>query len=607
MYPIPSENSTMRLYLILFCLTFPVVLSAQLFNNSSTSSDTTNPVIIDNTDRLRGELFNGKKITVFVGNVEMHQGNMRMRCDSAMKDNFNNIKAYGNILIQQADTANIFADSLFYNGNERMAWLMGAVVLSDSKAQLFTDELQYNMETKVGEYKTGAIIKNQDTRLYSKKGFYYVDNKEAYFEDSVVVVDPAYSLKTDTLMIDTDKNITHFLCPTNIVNDENQIYCERGFYDAPNQKAEFLRNPKFRSLDKNRKGTANIIRYDGTTEVSHLVGDAYFEDSSRSVTADTIRYSNKTETYITVGQSKIQEGNQTITAQEKSYYDAKRKVAVFTKKVRIVDPPRFLEADSLEYNQTTHWAKAFGHVFWEDTAQKVTIDCQQADYNDSTASLTAIGRPLMTSLIEGDTVYIAADTLKSFLSNPTDSTSRMVVADIDVRVFKTNLQAICDSLTYSEQDSLFQLFENPIVWSDTSQFISDTVRIQLANDAIDRIFLQDKAFIINSPDEVFFNQVKGKNVIAHFKEDELREMNVQGNGESVYYILDDGKGYIGVNKTICSEMLITFGDNEIDKIKFFTQPKATMYPMQQVNHATLRMEGFRWVVEKRPKSKADLQ
>ncbi|NJK82585.1 MAG: hypothetical protein HC912_01010 [Saprospiraceae bacterium] len=143
--------------------------------------------------------------------------------------------------------------------------------------------------------------------------------------------------------------------------------------------------------------------------------------------------------------------------------------------------------------------------------------------------------------------------------------ARILVAYPDVRIFKSDLQAICDSLTYSTRDSIFRFFENPLIWSDTSQFSADTIRLVLKDEKIDRIFLLDESFIINSPDEKYFNQIKGKNIVATFAESELRKMQVEGNAESVYYAIDATQAYVGVNKAICSEMLLYFGNNKIEK------------------------------------------
>ena len=112
--------------------------------------------------------------------------------------------------------------------------------------------------------------------------------------------------------------------------------------------------------------------------------------------------------------------------------------------------------------------------------------------------------------------------------------------------------------------------------------------------------MRANAMIINTNDFVYFNQIKGRNITAYFTKGQVRQMNVTGNGQSVYYATD-AKGYIGVNKAECSYYTIRFSDdNKVERISFYVQPKATVYPMGQVNHQSLRLDGYRWLYDTRP-------
>jgi hypothetical protein len=130
--------------------------------------------------------------------------------------------------------------------------------------------------------------------------------------------------------------------------------------------------------------------------------------------------------------------------------------------------------------------------------------------------------------------------------------------------------------------------------------------MEMTQEKLNKINLLNNAFIINSPDELFFNQVKGKNIYASFQDNELRKMDVQGNAESVYYAIDDKGGYVGVNETICSDMILLFGNNQVEQIKFLAQPQATMHPMKQVDHEALKIKGFNWETKLRPMNIDDL-
>ena len=215
---------------------------------------------------------------------------------------------------------------------------------------------------------------------------------------------------------------------------------------------------------------------------------------------------------------------------------------------------------------------------------------------------------MMKSLIDRDTLYLAADTLSSYKPD-TLSDTRLLLAHPDVRIFKSDMQAACDSLSFSSADSIFWFFKLqnlPLIWSDTSQFSADTIRMLLKDKKLDRIWLRQNALVINSEDEKLFNQIKGRNTTAFFRDNEVREMLVEGNAQAVYYALDDRHAYIGVNETACSEMRLFFGDNKVNGIKFYQQPTGKFIPIKKAGKDTKKLEGFFWEKVRRPGSVRDL-
>lgn len=565
-------------------------------------------VDVDHADLFEYIQEEGSIIQKLNGNVELRQDSIYMYCDTAIIFNNVDVIAKQNVIIQQGDSLNIFADSLDYSGSTRIAELFGDVILENKNQKLFTNRLTYDLNTKTATYFEGATLVNDSTQLTSKRGYYYVDLKEAYFKDSVVVIDPQFNLRSDTLKFNTETKVVTFLGPTLITSDTSKVYCEAGFYDTENNLAEFTENAQF--IKGEQQATADIIRYNGSLKEYTLEGNAQFEEDDRKASADIIRYDEINDKTFLTGNAKYEDEEQFIESEE-IVYDAKQEVYSTRGRSTIIDPPQILEADQVDYSEEKGIGVALGNVIWRDTSANLTIVCEKANYNKQTDYLKAIGgkegRPLLITLLEGDSLFMASDTLLSVKADTTSSdSSRILIAYYDVRVYKSDLQAVCDSLTYSSTDSIFRFFDDPIIWSDTSQFLADTVNMVMKNDQIDRIFLINNAFIINSPDELFFNQIKGKDITAIFQEEELRQMDVQGNAESVYYARDDLGAYVGVNETICSDMLLFFGNNEIDKIKFFSQPKATLHPMQQAKHEQLKIEGFRWEVKLRPQKLEDL-
>ncbi|MEL7249992.1 MAG: OstA-like protein [Bacteroidota bacterium] len=576
-----------------------------------TISEGSQRVTVEQANSLEYQRFGAKEFDRLIGEVILSQDSIYMYCDSAIIENKTKVVATGEeVLIQQGDSLAAFADTLYYDATLKEAELIGNVILINGERQLFTDKLHYDLNTKIATYNTPAIITDGETQLSSKRGYYYTADNEIYFKDSVIVINPDFQLRADTLKFNTTEQIATFLGPTVMRSDSSRVYCEDGFYDVENNQAEFRQNAQYSKGEQ--QATADIIRYDGENGIYTLDGNAeFYEGTRREATGDIIRYDQKNDITVLEGDAYFRDSTQVITG-ESIRYDAKRKIYQTSGRSKIEDGPQILQADQVDYAESDSLGIASGNVIWQDTSANLTIQCDTARYNQTTGFLKATGgargRPLLITLVDGDSLFMTADTLLSQKADTmANDSSRLLQVYYDVRIYKSDMQALCDSLSYSTVDSLFRMFRSPIIWADTSQFKADTIHMQLADQQLDKIFLYSNSFILNSPDEIYFNQIKGRDIIAHFDSSELRKMDVLGNAQSVYYPLDDEGGYVGVNKTICSEMAMFFGNNTIEEILFVTQLEGTLEPMEGTDHEAIKLDGFDWQGSPpRPQSLDDL-
>ena len=568
-------------------------------------ADTTDRVRVDYADVLEYRQEDGRTVQKLIGKVELRQDSIFMYCDSATIVNNNQVIAQGNVIIQQGDSLSIFSDSLRYDGEVRKAQLFSEVVLVNDRQKLFTERLDYDLNTRVARYVTGATLTNDTTQLTSKRGTFYTAQRQIYFADSVLVVNKDFTFRSDTLAYNTERKVAEFLAPTLITLGESRIYCEDGYYDVGRQLAVFEQNAQFKK--RAQTASADVIRYDGAAEVVTLVGEARFNEADRAATADTIRYLETSGDILLAGRATYRDATRNITSDRIEYNENDARYATRGRSF-VSDPPQLIEADRIDY--ADEGGIAFGDVIWRDTSAGLTVVCERAVYDERTDYLKASGgtadRTLLITAIDGDSLWLTADTLVAQVDTLSADSSRLLNAYFDVRLYKSDLQVRCDSMRYSDADSLFRFYQDPVVWSDTSQFTADTISIQLADDAVDRIFLRRNAFILNSPDQQFFNQIKGKNITADFALGELYRMHVNGNAQTVYYAQDDAGAYITAQKAECSRLRIDFGDNSIDALRFYRQPKGSLLPMRGTDHAALRLEGFDWRWRERPTGPADL-
>jgi hypothetical protein len=152
----------------------------------------------------------------------------------------------------------------------------------------------------------------------------------------------------------------------------------------------------------------------------------------------------------------------------------------------------------------------------------------------------------------------------------------------------------CDSLSYSTKEENLFLNIEPVIWVDQFQLTSDSIRIILNKEYIKMAFLNKSAFITSEVDSSSFNQISGENMKAYFHENELSNIEVIGNGESIYYVKDEKKNEaVGVNKIICSNMNIIFKRRKIENINFYKKPDAILYPVSKINLNDLLLKGFK--------------
>ena len=677
------------LYTLLALALLPAVVAAQLGPGAPAQDTTTRPVIIDFAETFEYIVEDTATIQRLEGEVELRQDSTFIYCDEARIVNDSFVMARGNVVILQNDTINTFADSVEYYAGRQIAYLYGEVVLVNGAQQLFTDTLRYDLAAKRATYWSRAKLTDGESQLSSIRGSYDVEASYATFKDSVFVVREDFNLIADTLNFDTDQSIVYFDGPTVMATPESRVYCEDGFYRLQDTTGRFSQNAQV--ARGTQRAAADTIWYYGQRDLFVLQGDAKFADGERRAAGQRIEYDERVNRTVLFGDATFREGDKNV-AGDRIDYDGNTQTFVSSGQIRISEPPFLLAADSLSFDELSGIAHVRGNVVWRDTATQRSITADFVDYRSEGDYVKAFGgRPVFSTVVEEDTLFMSADTLLTFLEPvpidsaervdsalvslqldslssdsmvveaqvadtllteeaivigdslrsdlrplpldsvrrtelagsrsdsslladttqrlalaPSNDSVRLLLAYPTVRIYKSNLQAVCDSLAYNSIDSAFTLYRDPIMWSDTSQFLADTVAIRLSNNQIDRVKLRSKALIVNSPDEQFFNQIKGRTVDVHFAEGEVDRMYVRGNAESVYYILDEAKAYVGLNHVRSARMRMQFTERELSDIYFYDSPAGDLTPLAPVGEQPKLLEDFRWETELRPLGKEDL-
>lgn len=480
------------------------------------------------------------------GNVKISQGNTLFYADSAViNEKQNTLESFGHVHINDADSVHTYSDYLKYLGKEKKAYLKKNVRLTDGKGILTTEELEYDLNTKIGTYTKNGKVVNGKTVLTSKEGYYYGETRDIYFKTNVVLIDPGYKIYTDTLLYNTYNNVATFVSPTKINTESRKIKTRDGYYDLKNKKAYFGKRPEIEDSSGTLK--ANEMAFNDSTGKSEFKGDVVYKGKDSASGYDLI--ANKLETDSKKG----------------SFLATQSPILLIKQGADSV----FVRADTL--------------------------------YSAKLSDLLKIKKiPNVRDTLQG--TFVKIDT------TDTDSASdKFFEAYANVRIFSDSMQAMGDSLFYSLKDSVFRLFKNPITWAKENQITGDTIYLYMQNKKPEKIKVWENAMAISDAGSGFYNQVIGKTINAFFVDGKINYLRSKGSpAESIYYGVDDFGKFFGVNKATSDVIDMYFKEGKPYKVVFRNKLEGSTYPMGQVNHLTLRVKGFKWLNDKRPKSKFEI-
>lgn len=629
-------------YLIIFW--FVCATLCKGFGQSGGDQDSLSNIIM-NADTIFHVSFDDSEVDTLINNVILTQDSLVMYCNRAVVLNQINAKAYEEVVIIHHDTIQIFADSMYYNGVLQLAELFGEVILQDGERRLFTDRLLYNVQDKTAEYVTGGTLIDGIDTIKSKEGYYFQKEKRVKLVGNVSFVDSTRVLKTDSILYLYDIDQLNIIAPTEIDQDDIDIYCESGLYRLENDRGvlsnnvqvksgeqiitseildikganhtyTFLVNPLIQDKESTARGDT-IIFYDEEGLIE-LRSNASYVSKSEDMSAPLIRYNKNTETYSTVGRAKVISGENIIQANEIT--SEEDEVTRLLGDVSILDIESDISIISDEGIKTAHETKLFSKVGQPLLTYNMSSSSLKlrADTLFSTEITTA--SPIDTTLIEDkvDSLSLTVDSLaidtidisgeRNEEEIPEEGQSDQLVKKQFYATNKVKFRAgdtygASEHFVFNQQDSILVLTKRPILWSDSTQMSGDTIKIFLKNNEVYKISLINNAFII-SPDSLgMLNQIRGINIDNFIIDEELSSSFVQGNAE-LFYMVAEGDSYSGINLTKSDKMTFFFEEAAITEIQMLGQPESNMYEYQEgMSLDSYYLEGFEWRIGERPSEK----
>lgn len=451
--------------------------------------------------------------------------------------------------------------------------LNGSVMLSHAKTIMYCDSAyMYNDSNTVICYGSIHIIQNDSLHLYGDKLTYLGNDNLAKVRENVRANKGNTWLYTEYLDYNRLMDKAYYYNGGKVVNGESTLTSVNGVY-YPNSN------------------------------------DVYFKDDVVGLSpkyelhSDTLKYNTQSEIITILGPTTIINQDSTLIESTHGWYDTKRDYARLLDYSKISKQTYSLTGKQINYNRPTGDATVNEDMTLVDSVDNIMLKGNYGIYNEITKEALSTRRATLLHVYNGDTLYAHADT---FHIVPLGDTSRLVKAYHKVKFYRVDLQGRCDSLEFDFRDSIATMYHNPILWGQGNQMTAKEIKLYTRNQTLYKTDLIDAAFVISpEADSTGYNQVKGKLMTGHIKNNELYLIDVSGNGQTIYYP-HDKETLIGINRAESADMSIHLNQRKIKTITMRVDPKGNINPPLLLGEEDCKLKGFRWLDEYRPKDKEDI-
>lgn len=452
----------------------------------------------------------------------------------------------GQVQFKQKNTL-MYADSVFQYIDRNQIEAFGNIrFVEQDSLTLIGDTLYYDGYTKVAKVRGNVVMQDQEKTVRTRKLNYNLKTKTAYYFEGGTVTDRTSRLTSD-----------------------------RGYYNTNSRIATFRGNVQ--ALSPDQQLFADSVAYNTLTKT------IFFDSEGKIINKDgTINAVKGTQINAQTGILKTAEGANVATRVENREY--------------------IISANFIDYDNLTEKGVFKENVQLYYKKEKITIFGDEVYYDGITSRLDAYGDALLIKPFKTDTLYISADTLIAM----NDSTAEQRLYGYrNVKIYKRDLQGISDSLNYDLKDSIIYFDYDPVLWNTSNQLSGTRIKAKLRDNTVDSLTITDKAFVISADIFGQFNQIKGRDLLAVFDSGYIKRVNVDGNGESIYFILDEQKDketlLKGMNYIKCSNIIMKFiADNELEEILFLQQPEGQVIPPQLITKKNSELGSFKWRIDEKP-------
>lgn len=486
---------------------------------------------------------------------------------------------FSSIIAQETKVIDVESDRLEidekkFPGATLLSKVNNQVYLKHEGIEIWCDQAVHYGEDRFVKAFGNVKMKQGDTiTMKSNYAEYNGKTEFAYASTKVVLETPQNTLRTDTLFFDRLRQQAYYRSGGTVKDSTNTLKSKIGRYYMDRKLYRFSKDVNI----KNPQNTVDSERLDYYTET----GDAFLYGSSTIKSPESILYC------------------------ERGYYDTKTKIGYAIKNARIDYDNRTVLGDSIYYDSNTNFASATNNIQVIDTANQSLIKGHYAEVFKDKDSVFITKRALAITEKENDSIFIHSDTLMvTGVPN-----KRLMRGFYDVKIYKSDMSGKCDSISVDQVTGFTKMIGKPITWANKSQMTGDTI-VLISNpktQKLDSLKVYNNSFLVQQDTlKEGFNQIKGSVLYGLFKENELRQVNVNKNTETIYFQRNEEQEMIGINKVASSRIEIFFENQDLTDMYYYENIEGTLYKEENLPENDRELDGLNWRGDELIASKNDL-
>ena len=457
------------------------------------------------------------------------------------------------------------------------AWiLVGDVRFRRDSMYMFCDSAHYYQKRNSFQA-FGNVRMEQGDSLFLFGDYLDFDGTTnlARVRNNVRLIDKNTVLETDSLDFDRNRNLGYFFEYGVLYDETSSLRSYYGDYCTDTKIAVFkddvtLENPKFLLL------------------------------------SDTLHYNTGNNVATILGPTNIYNGNNEVYA-EHGYYNTATRQAELTERPVIFSREKNITSDSIFYDTWRGYSEVFGNIVFSDTVNRNMLTGEYAYLDEIRDSAYVTGRATVVDYSHRDSLFMHSDTIWAITYNvDTDSVYRLVKAYNKVRAWGKEMQAVCDSLVMDSRDTCMIMYKDPILWNGGGQLLGEVVKVYMTESAIDWVNIINQTLYAEQLDSINYNQIRGQEMRYYFEEGQLKEMQVLGSVEIIFYPVDSDGSFIGMNTTTAGKTMAYMKERKVNKVVVPKESKGVFYPMSKRPAEKMYLENFVWFDYVRPLSKDDI-